>query len=69
LRNSYEGELVVAGRADRADVAAPLVEPHVQGEEIMEENLLVILDLQDSEENTAAGVVDEGATPDLGEST
>jgi hypothetical protein len=47
----------------------PLVEPHVQGEEIMEENLLVILDLQDSEENTAAGVVDEGATPDLGEST
>jgi hypothetical protein len=41
----------------------------VQGEEIMEENLLVILDLQDSEENTAARVVDGGATPDLGELT
>jgi hypothetical protein len=41
----------------------------VQGEEITEENSLVIPDVQASAENTAVGAVDGGATSDPSEST
>jgi hypothetical protein len=42
LRNSYEGELVATGKTNGANVADPLVEPHVQGEEFIAENSLLL---------------------------